>query len=230
MLDDLKYIHERDTSDALGIAEKQWQQLNYSFPTAQTDVDVDNLVFAGMGGSALAGLISQSWPAYQKPFELVRNYNIPQYVSPRTYFIVSSYSGNTEETLTALAQAEAKGAKIAVIANGGKLAELAKDRNYPLALIPKTEQPRYAVFYSLKALLSLLVSARLLREESLQELTAVGPRLQAAVSQWLPTVPVANNPAKLLALECIGKSIVMYAGPSLYPAAYKWKISFNEKC
>jgi glucose/mannose-6-phosphate isomerase len=228
MLDDLKYIHERDAADALGIAEKQCQQLSYDFQTTQAELDVDNIVLVGMGGSALAGLISQSWPTYSKPFELVRNYDIPAYVSPRTYFIASSYSGDTEETLTALAQAEAKGAQIAVIADGGQLAEIAKEKNYPLALIPKTEQPRYAVFYSLKALLSLLAAAKLLSAELLQELTACEGQLKSAVSQWLPTVPTASNPAKKLALECIGKSVVIYAGPKLFPAAYKWKISFNE--
>ena len=228
MLDDLKYIHERDANDALGIAEKQWQQLSYSFQTGQNKVDVDNIVYSGMGGSALAGLISQSWPAYLKPFELVRGYDIPEYVSNRTYFVVCSYSGNTEETLNALAQAEAKGAQIAVIAGGGKLTEIAKEKGYPLAVIPSVQQPRFAVFYNLRALITLLVSAGLTNDDRLQELEAVGAQLQTAVAAWLPTIPTANNPAKQLALECIGKSIVIYAGPKLYPAAYKWKISFNE--
>ena len=228
MLDDLKYIHEHDVGDTLGIAEKQWQQLSQPFQTNQTEVTVDNIVLAGMGGSALAGLVSQSWPGYQQPFELVRNYDIPAYVSPRTYFIASSYSGNTEETLSALAQAESKGAKVAVIAGGGRLTEIAKAKGYPLAFIPKTEQPRYAVLYNLKALLTLLTAAGLAPSERLAELTAAGPFLQTAVTNWLPTVRTSHNAAKTLALECIGKSAVIYAGPKLYPAAYKWKISFNE--
>jgi glucose/mannose-6-phosphate isomerase len=228
MLDDLKYIHEHDVIDTLGIAEKQWQQLSQTFQTNQAEVSVDNIVLAGMGGSALAGLVSQSWPGYQVPFELVRNYDVPAYVSPRTYFIASSYSGDTEETLSALAQAEAKGAKIAVISGGDKLAEIARQKGYPLALIPKVQQPRYAVLYDLKALVTLLVSAGLSDPARLTELEAVGPFLQQAVANWLPTVRTSSNPAKALALECIGKSVVVYAGPKLYPAAYKWKISFNE--
>ena len=228
MLDDLKYIHEHDVIDTLGIAEKQWQQLSQSFQTNQAEVSVDNIVFAGMGGSALAGLVSESWPGYRVPFELVRNYDIPAYVSPRTYFVASSYSGNTEETLSALAQAEAKGAKIAVISGWGKLVEIAQQKGYPLAMIPKVQQPRYAVLYDLKALVTLLVSAGLAEPARLAELEAVGPFLQQSVVNWLPTVRTSSNPAKALALECIGKSIVVYAGPKLYPAAYKWKISFNE--
>lgn len=228
MLDDLKYINERDANDALGIAEKQWQQLGHTFQTEQTKVDIDNIVYAGMGGSALAALISQSWPAFDRPFELVRGYDIPDYVSPRTYFVACSYSGNTEETLSALAQAEAKNAQIAVISGGGKLADIAKEKGYPLALLPSVQQPRFAVFYNLRALLTFLVSAGLISADRLKELEAAGTSLQTVASTWLPTVATSNNSAKQLALECIGKSIVIYAGPKLFPAAYKWKISFNE--
>src|SRR5690606_25590809 len=52
--------------------------------------------------------------------------------------------------------------------------------------------------------------------------------LRESVSSWAPEVPTSQNTAKLLALELMGKTIVVYAGPKLFPAAYKWKISFNE--
>jgi len=228
MLDDLKLIHERDAQDTLGIAEKQWQQLGESFETSQQPVDVDNIVYAGMGGSALAAVISEVWPGYTIPFKIVRDYDIPATVSNRTYFIAASYSGNTEETLSALEQAEAKGAQIAVIAGGGKLADIANEKGYPLALLPKAEQPRYAVFFNLKALLILLESAGLINHDPIAQLEGSADFLKAAVEPWLPTVPTDINPAKKIALEVIGKSAVIYAGPKLAPAAYKWKISFNE--
>lgn len=229
MLDDLKLIHERDAQDALGIAERQWQQLSYEFEVYQDQVEVDNIVYAGMGGSALAALVSQSWPGYKKPFEVVRGYDIPAYVSERTYFIAASYSGNTEETISAIEQAAAKGAKIAVIAGGGKLADIAQEKNYPLALLPKAEQPRYAVLYNLKALLTLLEQANLLASEGINEqLSQAADFLKRSVEPWVPTVPTADNRAKQIALDTIGKSAVIYAGPKLAPAAYKWKISFNE--
>lgn len=229
MLDDLQYMHKLDVADTLGIAERQWQQLNYEFEVFQDQVTVDNIVYAGMGGSALAALVSESWPGYDKPFEVVRGYDIPKYVSEKTYFIAASYSGNTEETLSALAQAEAQGAQIAVIAGGGKLADIARDKNYPLALLPKAEQPRYAVLYNLKALLTLLQQAGLLASDGRHEqLAQAGEFLKAAVQRWVPTVPSANNPAKQIALDVVGKSAVIYGGEKLWPAAYKWKISFNE--
>jgi glucose/mannose-6-phosphate isomerase len=229
MLDDLKLIHERDKSDLLGIIARQWKQLSYEFEIFQDQLDVDNIVYAGMGGSAIAGLISTCWPGYAVPFEILRGYDIPQYVNERTYFIASSYSGNTEETINALAQAEEKGAQIAVMATGGKLVEIAENKGYSLALLPKAEQARYGVLYSLKALLIFLEQAGLsVRAGVVEELEGIASFLQTTSKQWLSTVPTDKNLAKKLALEIIGKSVVIYSGPKLWPAAYKWKITFNE--
>lgn len=230
MLDDLKYIHDHDKADALGDVEKQYLQLQHSFDDVYQDqVPADNIVYAGMGGSALAALLSQSWPGYNRPFEVVRDYDIPAYVSDKTYFVAASYSGNTEETLSALEQAEAKGAHIAVITGGGALADIARDKNYPLVLLPKATQPRYAALYNLKALVVLLDQAGLLANaEALAELDQAANFLKTAVEPWLPTVPTKNNYAKQIALDVIGKSAVVYAGAKLWPAAYKWKIGFNE--
>jgi glucose/mannose-6-phosphate isomerase len=229
MLDDLKYIHQRDGQDALGIAEKQAAQLEHEFDVPVIEGNFENIVYAGMGGSALAALISQSWPGYKLPFEVCRQYHIPAYVSNKTLFIAASYSGNTEETVSALTEAEAKGAKIAVIAGGGKLHETAQSKNYPFVLLPKAAQPRYAVFYNLKALVQILESAGFVNEaEASAQMKQTSEFLRQSVQAWLPTVPQAQNPAKQLAMELAGKSGVVYAGPLMAPAAYKWKISFNE--
>ena len=229
MLDDLKYIHQRDGQDALGIAEKQAAQLEYEFEVPAIEGRFENVVYAGMGGSALAALISQSWPGYKIPFEICRQYHIPAYVSERTLFIAASYSGNTEETVSALAEAEAKGAKIVVIAGGGRLHEAAQAKGYEFVLMPKAEQPRYAVLYNLKALVQVLESAGMVNQEQASaQMKQAADFLRQAVQAWLPTVPQAQNPAKQLAMELAGKSGVVYAGPLLAPAAYKWKISFNE--
>lgn len=229
MLDDLKYIHQRDGADALGIAERQAAQLLQKFDSPKIEGDFKNVVYAGMGGSALAALLSSSWPGYKLPFELCRQYHAPAYTSQNTLFIAASYSGNTEETLSALAEAEEKGAVIAVIAGGGKLEEIATSRKYPFIKIPKAEQPRYAVFSNLVALLTLLEAADLLNENDISsQLTRAANFLKQSLSAWLPTVATAENPAKKLALELAGKSPVVYAGPLMSPAAYKWKIGFNE--
>lgn len=230
MLDDLKYIHERDAQDALGIAEKQSQQLLQQFELrGAADIqDVRNVVYAGMGGSALAALLVHTWPKLQIPFEVVREYDLPAYVNEHTLVIAASYSGNTEETLEALQHAETAGAQIAVIAGGGKLQEAAEAKDYLLGILPKAAQPRYAVLANYKLLLTILERVGVLDTAMLGELESAAPFLHQAVQTWLPTVPAASNPAKQLALEAIGKSVVVYGGPKLFPAAYKWKISFNE--
>ncbi len=231
MLDDLSYIHERDQQDALGAVEKQWQQLDdvFTLPENAQFEGVDHIIVAGMGGSALAAMIVQSWPALKIPLTIVRNYDLPAYVGPKTLVIASSYSGTTEETLEALKQAAAQQAQIAVIASGAALAEIAKDQGYPVLILPHYPQPRYAVLSSLKALLTILARANAIDgDAAFAELEQSKTFLQAQTALWRADVPTAKNPAKQLAQELIGKSVVVYSGPKLYPAAYKWKISFNE--
>lgn len=230
MLDDLKYIHERDADDALGIVEKQPSQLTaqYELSGNLSSDGVTNVVYAGMGGSALAALLVHTWPKLSAPFEVVRDYDLPNYVNENTLVIVASYSGNTEETLSAIEQAKTAGAKIAVITGGGKLHEVAIEGGYLLATLPKVVQPRYAVLANYKLILQVLAAAGLIEEHLVSELEEAAPFLQESISAWLPVLPSSNNPAKQLALECIGKSVVVYGGATLFPAAYKWKIGFNE--
>ena len=230
MLDDLKMIHERDAQDALGVAEKEASQLTQEFKLqGKTAMEgVQNIVYAGMGGSALAALLLHTWPPVAVPFEVVRDYDIPAYVGPTTLFIASSYSGNTEETLSALAQAEVKGAMIVIIAGGGKLQEIAGQKGYLFARMPEIGQPRFAVFSNFRALLQILEQAGVLREVFRPQMEKTAAFLAEAVKTWLPIVPTVQNPAKRIALDIIGKSVVIYGGPKMWPAAYKWKISFNE--
>ena len=226
MLDDLKLIHERDVSDTLGIAERQWRQLEEEFNVGDIPSDIENIVYAGMGGSALAALVSVSWPGYSVPFQLVRCYDIPAYVSERTLFIGCSISGNTEEIISALEEANKNKAKIVVIASGGKLEEIAKEHNYPFVKLPIAEQPRYAVLYNLKALVEILIAAKQAdAQKVLSDIKQAAKFLETVSKRWQATVPTKDNLAKQVAL---GKSAVIYAGPLLSPAAYKWKIDFNE--
>lgn len=231
MLDDLKYIHEKDTQDALGIAEKQWQQLDQTFDLGawSPSTQIENIVFAGMGGSALAALIAKSWPGFNVPFEISRDYSIPNYVSNKTLFIASSYSGNTEETIEALDSAKAESAQIAVISSGGKLQEIANSEQYPYASLPSGLQPRFATLYSFKALISILTSAGLVDKIAAEEqINKAKEFLKSSIVSWRPDIKSSENIAKQLALELSGKTPVIYAGPKLSPVAYKWKISFNE--
>ncbi|MBI3624332.1 bifunctional phosphoglucose/phosphomannose isomerase, partial [Candidatus Saccharibacteria bacterium] len=229
MLDDLKYIHQRDVSDALGVAEKQWQQLQQQFDVrVAPQQSVDNVVLAGMGGSALPGVILNSWPGLTVPLEVVRNYSLPVYVGPNTLLISSSYSGNTEETLAALDQAEERGAQIVILAANGQLAERATAKQYPLFQIPSGIQPRMSAFYFLTAFVQLLEPLGLVATGSNSELHEAGNWLKDQLSSWRAEVPSSQNPAKQIALDLVGKTVIVYSGPLLFPAANKWKICINE--
>lgn len=232
MLDDLKVIHERDGQDALGVVEKQWQQLNYRYQVERLGRvhpgGIENIVIVGMGGSALAALLLTSWPDQHMPFEIVRDYKLPVYVDKHTLVVVSSYSGNTEEAVSAMHEALAAKAQVVVVAAGGKLAELAKEHDTLLFAMPAGLQPRMAVFYNFAALVQLMQHLRLVPANSLTELEAAVEWLKPHITEWRADVPTARNYAKQIAQELMGKSVVIYSGPELFPAAYKWKININE--
>lgn len=234
MLDDLKYIHQRDAQDALGIAEKQWQQYQHDFGFAwQPEREIYDVVFAGMGGSSLAAKVFVSWPGLDVPITIVNDYRLPSHVNEHTLVICSSYSGNTEEALSVLdeamddSRASEERPMVVVVASGGKLLEAAQAKQLPFVTLPSGFQPRMTLGYQLRALVEIFEQTPLLGG-GLAELEAAAGWLKDQMSVWSPVVPVAKNSAKQLALELMGKSPVIYAGPLLAPAAYKWKISINE--
>lgn len=230
MLDDLKYIHTKDTEDALGVASDQWEQLeNDITPSKPFEFgDVFNVVLVGMGGSALPGVFFTSWPEFKEPFEISRGYSVPNYVDKDTLVIVSSYSGNTEETLSSLEDARDKNAQIVVVASGGKLAEKANEYGYPLVTIPAGKQPRMATYGFIKAFLSILEKADIVDKGTVKELTATKNWLKKEFAKFTPDIPTKENPAKQLANELAGKTVIVYSGPKMWPVANKFKICINE--
>jgi glucose/mannose-6-phosphate isomerase len=230
MLDDMNVIAQRDGSDALGLAEATPAQLSHDFGVSVTSVErpIANVVFAAMGGSALQAEFVKVYPALDVPFVIVKDYELPSFVNEQTLVIVSSYSGNTEETLAALEQAKAKGAKRVVMTGGGKLQQIAEADGLDHVIVPKAVQPRMAVLYAYRALVELLVAYGLAPEDSIAMLESLTPKLEKVVAGWTKNVPTADNPAKQLALQLVGKTPIIYAGTLMAPAAYKWKISANE--
>ncbi len=229
MLDDMNVLKQRDPQDALGIAANQWKQLKHLFTIDYPPSgEIHNVVMAGMGGSAWPGVFLGSWPRLKIPFEIVRNYDIPPYVGKNTLFIASSYSGNTEETLSAVEKAEVAGAQVVVFSSGGVLTQRAKDYGHVLFEFPAGGQPRMSTFYFLRAFIQLFEPLGLIEPGHMDQLNGIEQWLQDIMKSWLPTVPTDHNPAKQLANRLIGKSVVIYGGPLTYPVANKWKICINE--
>jgi glucose/mannose-6-phosphate isomerase len=181
-----------------------------------------------MGGSGWPALYVKSFAGLKVPFEIVSDYNLPAYAGPNTLFIASSYSGNTEEVLTALAEAEKRGAQIVVTASGGKLLDQAHSSGHPLFKIPSGIQPRMSSFYFLSALSHLFEQLNLCRAGLVEELSSVADWLKEQKDSWRPDVAAKDNLAKQIATEIAGKTVIVYSGPKLYPAANKWKICCNE--
>lgn len=233
MLDDANVLKQRDPEDALGVAAEQYMQAKFEVTLENKDHDhrnITSIVVAGMGGSALAALLAKSWlkDELNIPFEVVRTYDLPEYVHENTLVIASSYSGNTEETLSCLAQAKLQGAQTAIIAAGGALIDEAEISGIAHVALPNSLQPRMAVIYNLRALIALLINFEIIEPEKLDEITTTADWLGDESAKWDFAVPVNQNYAKQLALLAVGKTPVFYGGALTAPVAYKWKISWNE--
>lgn len=116
------------------------------FPGKIEHVIISGLGGSGIGGSIIAELTKAECPV---PVYVNKDYTCPGFVNASTLFIACSYSGNTEETLACLQQAEPKAGKIVIITSGGKLAEIANEKGYDLILIPANRPPRASLGYSL---------------------------------------------------------------------------------
>lgn len=231
-LDNIQVIKQKDTEDALSVAANQYRQAEFDAPVWNADHDdreITSVVVTGMGGSALAALIAKVWLKNDLaiPFEVVRGYDLPAYVNRHTLVVASSYSGNTEETLSALEQAERAGAQLGVISSGGQLIDIAGEYSIAHVGLPTGLQPRMAVIYNLRALVALLENFGIVHSKG-SEIEALTEWLGRESTRWTADVPFEENYAKQLAEKAVGKTPVFYGGALTAPAAYKWKISWNE--
>jgi glucose/mannose-6-phosphate isomerase len=143
--------------------------------------------------------------------------------------IANSYSGSTEETLSAVEAAEAAGAHIVAVARGGTLIDIAKQKGYPYLILPETPQPRLGTLSGFASLLAVTRHFGITNDDASSDILArIASRIQKELQAWTADVPTKNNVAKQLALEVAGTAPVIYAGPEMIAAAYKWKIGFNE--
>lgn len=233
VLDNENVLIQRDPEGALKVSALQYEQARFEPAIVDGENDgrpITSVVFAGMGGSALAALMVKVWLRNELtiPFEVIRDYDLPTYVDPNTLVIASSYSGNTEEALSALDQAEKIGSQLAVIAAGGKLADIAVDKTIARILLPTGVPQRMTVIYGLKATIAMLEHFGVIQPGRLDEITGLSGWLESEAAHWLPDIPTTDNYAKQLAEAAVGKTAVIYGGSLTAPLAYKWKISWNE--
>jgi len=212
--------------------EQAWNETEHS-SMPQSCTLARQVMVCGMGGSSLAGrfvkhLFSQS---LRSPLEICGGYSLPNYVGSGSLVIVCSYSGNTEETLSAAYEARQKNAQIYGITTGGKLKEFLERYNYPSYIFePKfnpSGQPRFGVGYMIGATLSILSKCEFISfsEEMMHEAIKV---VRRSLNDFTIDKDEYANLAKKTARELHGKAVSIIASEHLLGASYIFKNQLNE--
>jgi glucose/mannose-6-phosphate isomerase len=232
-LDDATVVTQFDPGGMLASVAALPDQCREAWDAAQ-DVgplgpEIDKVVVLGMGGSAIAGDIWRMLLQRESgiPVFNVRQYDLPPFVDERTLVIASSYSGNTEETLSAFEQALATGAKTFAITSGGKLLTTVRTNGVPAFTYEFSGEPRAALGWGLMPLLALSQRQGWMPDvgRDVDEAISVMETLRNEIG---PDVPAARNEAKQLAQRLHEKLPIIYAGLPLTEVAHRWKSQLNE--
>ncbi|MFT7589782.1 MAG: glucose/mannose-6-phosphate isomerase [Limisphaerales bacterium] len=184
---------------------------------------VDRVVAAGMGGSSIGAHIAISIcaPSLKLPVQFVKGYNLPNWAGESTLVILSSYSGNTEETLNILAQSLSKGCQIIGLGSGGMLAKAALENQFDFVQIPGGLPPRAALGYSLTAQLSIYSKLNLIDPKIIDEL--------AHAAKFIRTEQDTITVKAKSMLSIIGDRIpVLYAANNWEAVLTRWRQQINE--
>ncbi|MDW8065082.1 MAG: bifunctional phosphoglucose/phosphomannose isomerase [Anaerolineae bacterium] len=206
------------------------QAMGASLPRGWEASAFDAIVIAGMGGSAIGASLAAALTAGECaiPVVVVRDYVLPAFArGPRTLVIGSSYSGETEETLEAFETAWKRGCALAAMATGGRLAAQALEWEVPFFPIEGVGQPRAALGYSFSMLLGLLHRLGLIPDAG-RAIEEAASQLEAEAARMALEVPVAQNPAKRMAGQLIGRIPVIFGSGPLAEVARRWKSQINE--
>jgi len=153
-----------DQSDMKGAISGFPRQIKDSFSIMSNWVpknkyqNIENIVVLGMGGSAIGGDVARviAQNDCSVPIFVNRSYNIPKWVGSKTLILASSYSGETEETLSAFAQCRERNCPIIVLSTGGTITDYAGEYHLDKISIPNGYQPRAALGFSFSLILILL--------------------------------------------------------------------------
>ncbi len=235
-LDDPKQFAELDPDDMLERIGELPEQCRAAWTLTQglelpsAYGTVRHIVILGMGGSAIGGALLQGLVTGEcaVPITVVRGYTLPAFIRGPDYLLIAcSYSGNTEETLSAFGEGLERGTRLVAVTTGGKLAALAQEKGIPLVHFAYRSQPRAALGYSFTLLLGLCSRLGLVQDYAadLKEAVQVMEEWQAEIG---PNAPTARNAAKHLAGQIAGRLPVIYGAGFLVTVANRWKTQFNE--
>jgi len=192
-----------------------------------------DIIFCGMGGSNLSSELIRGLFASEikLPFVLVRNYHLPAFASKNSLVIISSYSGDTDESLSCFKQALKLKAKIICICAGGAIAKIAKEEKIPLLLLDKklnpSGQPRYAIGSQLGAALAVLNKCNIIKINT-NQIKKICSALEELNSFWAPTIYGNKNLARNTAKKFKGFLPVIIAADFMLPNAHILTNQINE--
>lgn len=207
---------------------KQAQTISKQTKLNLSSNQILNVCITGMGGSAISGDIVRSNLAgrLNVPIFVNRYYKLPNFVNENSLIVVSSYSGNTEETLEAYEDACKKNAQVVCITSGGELSERAHAQGHPIFTIPGGYPPRSALGYLTVPILYGLHAAKLITEPD-EELFETINLLQKLSQEYHPDSE--SNLAKEISIRLQGKIPLIYASVFGFEAvAWRWKGQFSE--
>ena len=236
VLDDKELLAQRDPGGMLGEVAGAGDQARAALRRAEAAPLVGPLpevvVVAGMGGSGVAGdvLAALAFASSAVPVVAVKGDRLPAFVGPGTLLVAVSYSGNTAETLSAVEQGLAAGARLVAVASGGALAELARRNGGPLVTVeaPPRRSPRAALWSLLIPVCSAAEAAGVLPPLRDQVLAAADA-LDAEAAALGPAAPSDANPAKQAALQLVDRLPVVWGSGQLGAvAAARFRTECNE--
>lgn len=181
--------------------------------------DTERIVFSGMGGSGIVGdvfcdLFSES----KKEVNSFHDYSIPNWFDEKTLVFIISYSGNTEETISAYNTASKQNAKIIIVCSEGNLLEIAKRDNVPVIMLPKGIPPRASFPYIFFSILILLKKMGVVNgmDEDIKKTISV-----------LSDKRIEKN-AEILVSKIVRKIPLIFCSNKIRSVGYRWKTQFNE--
>ena len=235
-LDDVARLRALDAGDMLGTVAALGEHVRAGYAAGRSTTglptveDVRSIVFCGMGGSAVAGdILRQTFrDRLTVPVDVNRSPVLPEYAGSQTLVLVSSFSGDTAETLSSAREAVRRGCRVIAITSGGQLGELCAERGIAAAAVPAGFQPRAALGHLTFAMLGALETAGLMPPlaADVEEAAAAVEQLAAGLG---PGIPAAENPAKELATWLGDRVAVCWGAEGIGAvAAMRWKTQMNE--
>lgn len=184
---------------------------------------INSIIITGLGGSGIGGKIATQLVSDQLKIPAIINndYNLPAFVNENTLVIVSSFSGNTEETLEALKKAQEANAEIACITSGGKLADIARAEGYNLIIMPTAFSPRAMLTYSIIQQLFLFHHYGFINNNFISEIKKTVLLLDNEIDD-------IKDKAHQTALALHGKTTVIYAESGLEGVIIRIRQQINE--